>query len=66
MNSEVTTHTYTVVISSVDVLLRVSTVSATSLQRQRWGELWRRLLSGSAAAAASTTRTETACGDASV
>jgi hypothetical protein len=66
MSSEMTTHAYTVVISGADVLLRVSTVSATSLQLQRWGELWRRLLSGSAAAAASATRTETACGDASV
>jgi hypothetical protein len=57
MSSEMTTHAYTVVISSVDVLLRVSTVSATTLQLQRWDQLWRRLLGGGSAApvAAGTT-----------
>jgi hypothetical protein len=55
MSTEMTTHAYMVVISSVDVLLRVSTVSATILQLQRWDELWRRLLSGSAAPVAAGT-----------
>ncbi len=43
------TGTYVLTISGVDVLVNVSTVSATLVQLAAWQALWTRLLSGSAA-----------------
>jgi hypothetical protein len=49
MSTERTTRTDVVPISAMDVVLVVSTVSATILQLRMWDALWARLLSGSAA-----------------